>query len=45
VAGALRIALGVRSMGSSACDRQAVLDKIEVILRYWRQLTAQPAVA
>jgi len=45
VAGALRIALGVRSMGSSAHDRQAVLDKIEVILRYWRQLTAQPAVA
>jgi hypothetical protein len=45
VAGALRLALGARSMRESTLDPGCVLDKIEVILRYWRQLTAQPAVA
>jgi hypothetical protein len=45
VAGALRMALGARSITASAADPGRVLDKIEVILRYWAQLTAQPAVA
>lgn len=45
IAGALRIALGARSTRAITADPGCVLDKIEVILRYWGQLTAQPAVA
>jgi hypothetical protein len=45
VAGALRMALSARSVSASSLDPGCVFDKIEVILRYWPQLTAQQAVA
>jgi hypothetical protein len=45
VAGGLRLALGARSLTAVAHDAGCVLDKIEVILKYWSQLTAQRAVA
>jgi hypothetical protein len=44
-AGGLRLALGARSMRASANSPACVLDKIEMILRYWSHLTAQRAVA
>jgi hypothetical protein len=45
VAGALRVALGARSLRTDADDLRGVFDKIELILNYWPTLTAQPAVA
>jgi hypothetical protein len=44
-AGALRLALGARSIQAREADVAVVCDKLEVIRRYWRQLTAQQAVA
>jgi hypothetical protein len=45
LAGGLRLALGARAIRAGAHDPGGVLDKIEVILRYWPQLTVRPAVA
>jgi hypothetical protein len=45
VAGALRLALSAGSIRERTHDAGCVLDKIEVILRYWPVLTARPAVA
>jgi hypothetical protein len=46
VAGALRIAIGARNvLDGGADDPRVVLDKLEIIVRYWPSLTAQSAVA
>jgi hypothetical protein len=44
-AGALRIALGARSLHAAEDDVVRVFDKLDVVQRYWTELTARQAVA
>ena len=44
-AGALRFALGARSLHAADDDVVRVFDKLDVVQRYWAELTARQAVA